>query len=107
MKINYLLKSGLCQKTKKNLSENEDISSLDRKYPHDDESNYGENYSSFDKKSETLKIVLLGGNKVGKTSIIKRLANSFNNELDKTYGTDFSIRKIYSENENKYIILEI
>ena len=60
------------------------------------------------KETEKLKIVLLGGNKVGKTSIIsKYFSNSFKKELDKTIDVVKYTKTVVLKDENKSIIFEI
>ena len=59
-------------------------------------------------KNEKLKIVLLGSNKVGKANIItKFVSNSFKTELDTTIKTEYFLKTINLENENRVITFEL
>ena len=64
--------------------------------------------SFFSKKTETLKIVLLGGEKVGKTSIISKLeSNILQSETETTKEAVKTTKTIDLKNKNKSIIFEI
>ena len=89
-------------------SDNKNESSDSFKISHESQNDENGNYLSLPKKTETLKIVLLGGNKVGKTSIISRLISNLpKNELDSITQANCSLKTIDVENENKSITFEL
>ena len=78
------------------------------KFIHLSQGIYEENNSINNKQIETLKIILLGENNVGKTNIISRfVSNSFKNESNKTTEVVKYTKTIDLDIENKTIIFEI
>ena len=91
-----------------NSSENEDLSSKKGIITPENKIYDKEKQHLQIKEIVNLKAVLLGGSKVGKTSIILRfVSNSFKTELDKTIKTVYSAKTIDLENEGKSVLFEL